>query len=83
MTTFTLIRHRWDNLALIVVVIVFTSIFMAIQLRRFYFLSAQAFDLGIFQQGVWLIVNGFYPFVTIMRKLQQQTAYSFGCIEVR
>ncbi|MDW8029439.1 MAG: DUF2079 domain-containing protein [Armatimonadota bacterium] len=40
-------------------------IFLTISLRRFNSLGAQAFDLGIFQQGVWLLANGHSPFVTV------------------
>lgn len=38
---------------------------VGISLRRFNLLGAQAFDLGIFQQGVWLLANGYSPFVTV------------------
>ncbi len=40
-------------------------VLLAISLRRFLLLGAQAFDLGIFQQGVWLLANGYSPFITI------------------
>lgn len=38
---------------------------ITISIRRFLLLGAQAFDLGIFQQGVWLLANGHPPFITI------------------
>ena len=41
----------------------FSLIFVS--LRRFNLFGAQAFDLGIFQQGVWLLANGYTPFVTV------------------
>ena len=45
------------------IVWLFSLIFVS--LRRFNLLGAQAFDLGIFQQGVWLLANGYTPFVTV------------------
>ncbi len=65
MIAITLIRNRWSSLIFIAVLIVFTLVFMVIQLRRFHLPDAQAFDLGIFQQGVWLLANGYSPFVTV------------------
>lgn len=38
---------------------------MALQLYRFICLGASAFDLGIFQQAVWLLSQGEKPFVTL------------------
>jgi uncharacterized membrane protein len=46
-------------------IVVWAFVMLLISLRRFNLFGAQAFDLGIFQQGVWLLANGFYPFVTI------------------
>ncbi len=45
------------------IVWLFSLIFVS--LRRFNLFGAQAFDLGIFQQGVWLLANGYTPFVTV------------------
>ncbi|MCS3921148.1 DUF2079 domain-containing protein [Fervidibacter sacchari] len=45
--------------------IVWASAMLLISLRRFNFFGAQAFDLGIFQQGAWLLANGYTPFVTV------------------
>jgi len=44
---------------------VWSGLLIAIEVRRFNLLGAQAFDLGIFQQGVWLLANGYFPFVTV------------------
>ena len=44
---------------------IWVLLMVGISLRRFYLLGAQAFDLGIFQQGVWLLANGYTPFVTV------------------
>jgi len=38
---------------------------MVLQMRRFACLGASAFDLGIFQQAVWLLSQGAPPFVTL------------------
>ena len=46
-------------------IIVWLFFLMFISLRRFNLLGAQAFDLGVFQQGVWLLANGYTPFVTV------------------
>ncbi|MCS7186890.1 MAG: DUF2079 domain-containing protein [Armatimonadota bacterium] len=43
----------------------FTAYFLWLQMRRYEQLGAYAFDLGIFQQGVWLIAQGKAPFVTV------------------
>lgn len=51
--------------ALIGVGIIFVVSFTFLELRRFALLGAQAFDLGIFQQGVWLLAHGHTPFVTV------------------
>jgi len=45
--------------------IVWASVMLLISIRRFNLFGAQAFDLGIFQQGVWLLANGYTPFVTV------------------
>ncbi len=47
------------------VALVFCIYFMVLQMRRFACLGAYAFDLGIFQQAVWLIAQGEIPFVTV------------------
>lgn len=44
---------------------VFTLYFLWLQMRRYEQLGAYAFDLGIFQQAVWLMSQGKTPFVTI------------------
>jgi uncharacterized membrane protein len=59
------IKSQQSRSLLALAISAFILIFMTIQLRRFYFLGAQAIDLGIFQQGVWLLANGYSPFVTV------------------
>lgn len=44
---------------------VFVIYFLSLQLRRVAQLGAYAFDLGIFQQAVWLMAQGKEPFVTV------------------
>ena len=44
---------------------VFVVYFLHLQLRRVAQLGAYAFDLGIFQQAVWLMAQGKAPFVTV------------------
>jgi Predicted membrane protein len=59
--------QRWHptKSALILVAWIWIISLLTISLRRFNLFGAQAFDLGIFQQGVWLLANGLNPFVTI------------------
>jgi uncharacterized membrane protein len=44
---------------------VFSVYSMMLQMRRFACLGASAFDLGIFQQAVWLLAQRTSPFVTL------------------
>ncbi len=60
-----LTRIQQSYFAFIVMLGAFVCALMAIQLHRFNLLGAQAFDLGIFQQGVWLLAHGYAPFVTV------------------
>jgi uncharacterized membrane protein len=46
-------------------IVIWVLLTLVTSLRRFNLLGAQAFDLGIFQQGVWLLANGYTPFVTV------------------
>jgi hypothetical protein len=41
------------------------SFFLSVSLFRFHRLTAYAYDLGIFMQGVWLMSQGETPFVTL------------------
>ncbi|MFZ8854345.1 MAG: DUF2079 domain-containing protein [Armatimonadota bacterium] len=59
------LRKNPIKLVLTLSVLIWGITLLDISLRRFNLFGAQAFDLGIFQQGVWLLANGFYPFVTI------------------
>jgi len=43
----------------------FVVYFLWLQIRRYEQLGAYAFDLGIFQQAVWLMAHGEAPFVTV------------------
>ncbi|GBC98321.1 hypothetical protein HRbin17_00823 [bacterium HR17] len=43
----------------------FIGYFLWLQMRRYAQLGAYAFDLGIFQQAVWLMAQGKTPFVTV------------------
>lgn len=43
----------------------FVLYFLWLQIRRYEQLGAYAFDLGIFQQAVWLMAHGEAPFVTV------------------
>ncbi len=43
----------------------FIAYFLWLQIRRYEQLGAYAFDLGIFQQAVWLMAHGKTPFVTV------------------
>jgi uncharacterized membrane protein len=45
--------------------IVFAVYLLWLQIRRYEQLGAYAFDLGIFQQAVWLMAHGETPFVTV------------------
>ncbi len=60
-----LTRIQQSYFAFIVMLGAFVCALTAIQLHRFNLLGAQAFDLGIFQQGVWLLAHGYAPFVTV------------------
>jgi uncharacterized membrane protein len=59
-------RRRWISIAALSVACgVFVAYFLWLQLRRYEQLGAYAFDLGIFQQAVWLMAHGETPFVTV------------------
>lgn len=58
-------HQRICSLILGMVAVLFVGLFMFVELRRFALLGAEAFDLGIFQQGVWLLSRGETPFVTV------------------
>lgn len=45
--------------------LVFIAYFLWLQMRRYAQLGAYAFDLGIFQQAVWLMSQGKAPFATV------------------
>ncbi|WKU15539.1 DUF2079 domain-containing protein [Fervidibacter sacchari] len=45
--------------------LMFVLYFLWLQIRRYEQLGAYAFDLGIFQQAVWLMAHGEAPFVTV------------------
>jgi len=64
-TTIQARKWQWIRVAVFVFVVLWGFALLVISLRRFNLFGAQAFDLGIFQQGVWLLANGFNPFVTI------------------
>jgi uncharacterized membrane protein len=64
-TTLQARKWQWIRVAVFVLVVLWGFALLVISLRRFNLFGAQAFDLGIFQQGIWLLANGFYPFVTI------------------
>jgi len=57
--------ERLYLLALIGGICLFSSFFLFISLFRFHRLTAYAYDLGIFMQGVWLMAQGETPFVTL------------------
>lgn len=57
------LKKGWAFVAL--TCLLFTAYFLWLQLRRYAQLGAYAFDLGIFQQAVWLMSQGKTPFVTV------------------
>lgn len=59
------VQYRWHYIGFMVAVGAWVAVLLTLQLRRFNLPGAQAFDLGIFQQGVWLLAHGQTPFVTI------------------
>lgn len=63
--TQTKLRERVSLFVLVTLALVFIVIFTVLSLRRVALLGAHAFDLGIFQQGVWLLTQGERPFITI------------------
>jgi len=58
-------RRNFAFLLVVLVCLVFTFYLLWLQLRRYACLGAYAFDLGIFQQAVWLMAHGKTPFVTV------------------
>lgn len=65
MILITFAKSQRNCFVIISLLSAFVFTFMVIELLRFNLLGAQAFDLGIFQQGVWLLANGYSPFVTV------------------
>jgi len=65
MILITFAKSQRNCFVIILLLSAFVFTFMVIELLRFNLLGAQAFDLGIFQQGVWLLANGYSPFVTV------------------
>jgi uncharacterized membrane protein len=57
--------ERLSSLTLIFGVCLFSSSFLFFSLFRFHRLTAYAYDLGIFMQGVWLMSQGETPFLTL------------------
>jgi len=57
--------RRQEIATLTVIVVSFVTVFLTLQLKRVACLGAYAFDLGIFQQTVWLMAHGKRLFVTV------------------
>jgi uncharacterized membrane protein len=57
--------ERFALLALVCGICLFSFFFLSVSLFRFHRLTAYAYDLGIFMQGVWLMAQGETPFVTL------------------
>ncbi len=60
----SLLNH-WSRLFVLLTCLMFVLYFLWLQIRRYEQLGAYAFDLGIFQQAVWLMAHGEAPFVTV------------------
>ncbi|MCS3917712.1 putative membrane protein [Candidatus Fervidibacter sacchari] len=61
----TSLRNHWSLLFVLLTCLMFVLYFLWLQIRRYEQLGAYAFDLGIFQQAVWLMAHGEAPFVTV------------------
>ncbi len=59
------LRNHWSLLFVLLICHMFVLYFLWLQIRRYEQLGAYAFDLGIFQQAVWLMAHGEAPFVTV------------------
>jgi uncharacterized membrane protein len=60
-----LLRKYWSLSFVLLACLVFVLYLLWLQIRRYEQLGAYAFDLGIFQQAVWLMAHGETPFVTV------------------
>jgi uncharacterized membrane protein len=60
-----LLRKYWSLSFVLLACLVFVLYLLWLQIRRYEQLGAYAFDLGIFQQAVWLMARGETPFVTV------------------
>ncbi|MEJ7614029.1 MAG: DUF2079 domain-containing protein [Candidatus Fervidibacter sacchari] len=61
----TSLRNHWSLLFVLLTCLMFVLYFLWLQISRYEQLGAYAFDLGIFQQAVWLMAHGEAPFVTV------------------
>jgi len=61
----TSLRNHWSLLFVLLTCLMFVLYFLWLQIRRYEQLGAYAFDLGIFQQAVWLMAHMETPFVTV------------------
>ena len=59
------LRRHWSLYFVLLACIIFAVYLLWLQIRRYEQLGAYAFDLGIFQQAVWLMAHGETPFVTV------------------